>query len=59
MDTGCSPEDLPEVMDERRIARELGKSMRVAQHDEIYIYILFCQCLEYADFIFSKRVSVI
>ena len=34
--TECSLEDLPEVMDERAS----GKSMLVARHDDLYIYVV-------------------
>ena len=44
--TGCSPEDLPEAMDDRKGGqRGSGISVLIAPHDDIYIYIYMCVCV--------------
>ena len=43
-DTGCSPEELPEVMNDREGWRERVRDIRAAWQDDIYIY-MFCVCI--------------
>ena len=38
-DTGCNPEDLPEVMNDREKWREMVRAARHDHDDDIYIYI--------------------
>ena len=51
-DTGCSPEDLPEAMNDREKWRERVRDIRAAStdipdndDDDIYIYIYMCVCV--------------